>query len=266
MFSLLALAPLTLLMRPTKSTLAVSIGAFLLIIAPWMCYQKFYEPPGNRLLKWHLAGVIPIDNRGTWETLYTSYHDISWGTALQNKQANLNILFKDGPLHGFDFSPSHAGGNRAAEFFHFFRALGLGSWLLLTLPWLVWRLYRINPNDPLARSTALLASWSALTLVAWILLMFGPGTTIIHQGSLVPLLLFWALPVVMLARWNGSMVALIAIAQMFLFISVWAPANSTTSPHLAIGSFATALSCAFLIGSLIVAAWRNRLAADEIQS
>lgn len=34
-----------------------------LVVAPWIGYQKLYEPPGNRLLKWHLAGAMELDDR-----------------------------------------------------------------------------------------------------------------------------------------------------------------------------------------------------------
>jgi len=30
---------------------AVAAGAFLMVVAPWILYQKFYEPTGNRLIK-----------------------------------------------------------------------------------------------------------------------------------------------------------------------------------------------------------------------
>jgi len=171
MFSLIALAPLALCMRPNKATLAAALGAFLTIVLPWICYQKFYEPPGNRLLKWHIAGVIPIDDRGVFETLYTSYHEISWASILYNKKANLEILFEKAPWCSFDLSPAHAGVNRAAELFYFFRGLGLGSWLLLLLPWLAWRLRGDNAALKLQRAPVLLAGWAMLTLVIWILLM-----------------------------------------------------------------------------------------------
>ena len=57
---------------------------------------RYVDPPGNRLLKWHLAGVVPIDQRGVGETLWQSYRDLSPGQVVQNKQANFGVL-----IHGF---------------------------------------------------------------------------------------------------------------------------------------------------------------------
>jgi hypothetical protein len=252
MFSLLALAPLTLFMRPTKTMLVASLGIFLLLVLPWSCYQKFYDPPGNRLLKWHLAGVIPIDNRGAWETISTSYHKTSWSDILQNKGANVAQLFQDGPWHLLNLSPANVRDNRAAEFFHFFRALGLGSWLLLLLPWLAWRLRGDKSSTNFIRFSSLLAGWVALTLLVWVSLSFGPGTTIIHSGSLAPLLVLWTLPVVVLARWWRPSLVLVAIIQLVLLIAIWLPANPAMSAPLSVSSLLLVLSSTLLLGLLII--------------
>ena len=37
-------------------------------MAPWSAYQKYGDPPGNRLVKWLLGGVVDIDDRGIGET------------------------------------------------------------------------------------------------------------------------------------------------------------------------------------------------------
>ena len=45
-----------------------------LIYFPWMAYQKFYDPPGDRLIKWHLAGVVPLDeSRPAFGTIVEEY-------------------------------------------------------------------------------------------------------------------------------------------------------------------------------------------------
>jgi len=52
---------------------ALGLAVFMGLYAPWVGYQKVYDPPGNRLLKWHLGGVVDIDDRGAVETLVDVY-------------------------------------------------------------------------------------------------------------------------------------------------------------------------------------------------
>ena len=40
----------------------------LVLYAPWLAYQRLYDPPGDRLLKWHLAGVTEVEVTMTAET------------------------------------------------------------------------------------------------------------------------------------------------------------------------------------------------------
>ena len=54
---------------PRPAELALARGrrrsSALVLMAPWSAYQKYADPPGNRLIKWHLAGVTEIDDRGS---------------------------------------------------------------------------------------------------------------------------------------------------------------------------------------------------------
>jgi hypothetical protein len=67
------------------------IVVFLAIAGPWIAFQKFYAPPGNRLIKWHLAGQIDIDPRGSWQTLKDSYSKSSWDQLVAARASNFRI-------------------------------------------------------------------------------------------------------------------------------------------------------------------------------
>ena len=45
----------------------------VVMMGSWSAYQKYDDPPGNRLIKWHLGGVTEIDDRGSLETIVDSY-------------------------------------------------------------------------------------------------------------------------------------------------------------------------------------------------
>lgn len=37
---------------------AIAVAACVALYAPWAAYQRLYDPPGDRLLRWHLAGDL----------------------------------------------------------------------------------------------------------------------------------------------------------------------------------------------------------------
>lgn len=42
---------------PWAKNAAVAVTAFIVPIVPWLLFQKLVDPPGDRLLKWHIAGL-----------------------------------------------------------------------------------------------------------------------------------------------------------------------------------------------------------------
>jgi hypothetical protein len=62
--------------------LAALAAASALLYLPWVLYQKYYDPPGDRLLKYHLAGAKDLNNRTFAETLITSYQNIGFRGAM----------------------------------------------------------------------------------------------------------------------------------------------------------------------------------------
>ena len=75
------------------------VGALcaLLLVAPWVAYQRLVDPPANRLAKWKLAGVAEVDGRGTVETVRDSYSALGLGGALGHKAENFLTMLGGGP-------------------------------------------------------------------------------------------------------------------------------------------------------------------------
>jgi len=97
-FRVLGLVPLVAirLLRRRVSWLAwcAAAAAFALMSRPpWITYQRFYEPPGNRLLKWHLAGVIPPDERSFFgeNPPVRANRQLGWAGAVRARVANLQM-------------------------------------------------------------------------------------------------------------------------------------------------------------------------------
>jgi uncharacterized PurR-regulated membrane protein YhhQ (DUF165 family) len=194
---------------------------FAVLAAPWLAYQKFYDPPGHRLLKWHLAGVSAKDPRGTWETIHTSYQALTWSQIWEHKAFNLRRQVEGDWQWWRRWTAAEAPHRRKDEFFFTARAL---TWWVLGLAALPVALARgrLRAHGP---PHGALAVWSLATLIVWCLLMFTGGQAVVHHGSYVVMLALFAL----LSAWcefaSPWMLAVVGGLQAALFATTWAVSN-----------------------------------------
>lgn len=233
-FGVIGLGLVSLLRPPPKKWrywgMAGLVG--VLYLAPWTFYQKFGDPPGNRLLKWHLAGVAEIDGRSFGQTLKDSFGALSARDFLQARWANFSRLFHDpnvtsslaGAFRTIRKGQAAAGLRtaaydlRAGSFLNLFQApglLGLAGIGLLSLA----RRRGRRPEE--FRLAAVMLALVIATTVAWCLLMFLGASTVNHQGSYFNnACLFVALGIGACqlprgARWG------LAVLTLLWFASVW---------------------------------------------
>ena len=307
MFSLLALAPLVVLLPffrrktpkvdralrarfspfplPWRDLLPAAL-VFIVLSLPWFAYQRLYEPPGNRLIKWHLAGTIPPDARGVLETLVSNYETQGWAQTLATRRANLEIIFLGEWRHLLTTRDREAiAGRRSEEIFHTFRSSAawiLGAAALPVLLVLHFKTLRpssavprplssvprplsavprplssvLRPPFPLPRH-ALSLAWLALTLALWLALMFHPFGTLLHQGSyVVPLLLLGLLTAWTLLLSRRLFIAL-ALLQLALFTLTWMPPNLPVTAAPQPFAIAAAALSALVIATLCATALRR---------
>jgi hypothetical protein len=180
-------------LRDDRRAWLLAAGVFLVLALPWTAYQKFHDPPGHRLLKWHLAGRIEPDPAGV-------------GTALRD---------------AYTARPpaARAAERRRDEFFRLARTLALWPLALLALP-LAWP--RLRPAWPGARP---LLGVTFATILVWCAVMYLPDSAIVHQGSFaVPLVACTACAVVAAAAPWG--LAALAVVQAAQFAVTWIPAGT----------------------------------------
>ena len=205
----------------------------LVFMVPWSAYQKYHDPPGNRLTKYMLAGVPDVDDRGSAEAIVDSYREAGLDGAIHYKAENFVTMAGGGPMaealsRGFDAFwegdlKTTVQEVRVVLFFDLLPSLGL----LLLAPVamaLWWRRGRRRPADWSFALTCF--TIVAIGALAWGLLLFGnlAARTVLHAGS-------FALPVLGLV---GAVAGLRAVwprfaiyyaaASVALMLAIYTPA------------------------------------------
>jgi hypothetical protein len=154
--------------------------------SPWIGYQKFVDPPGDRLLKYHLADVQPITNDSAAKVILDAYRKQTFTEFLRAKQENIVALFG----HESEFLqtlPRFLNVDaklqiRGLEFFFFLPSLGLLAFGIAGLLHPKVLASGGSSRRQLAVAHKLLLC-SVCILGPFILLMFKPDSTRLHQGT-----------------------------------------------------------------------------------
>jgi hypothetical protein len=247
----------------------------LVLVLPWTAYQHYGDPPGNRVVKWALAGVTKIDSRGTADAIVHAYGEAGLGGSFENKLQNFLTMAGGGPdthvttdewIHfGSAFTDttnavesigegrfgSAVSAVRESRFSHLLWSLGL---LILGLPVIAigrMRGKRCLGTDWTFARTCLLVF--GIGVVLWGLLLFGnvQSRAIVTEGSL-------ALPIVAIAglvaglratypSWATGLVTVNAITVLLLYAPALEPAPGTSY-----SAFATVAAAACLAGFVAI--------------
>lgn len=195
----------------------------LLMLAPWLIYKDSVTKT-DRLSKWHFAGVISTDDkRGTVETIVDQYKKLSFGEWAHDKTLNVETLYSGtvGPTPGCSFTVHHLIVDkcllthwRTVAFFSTFFAFET-----LALGWLA-VIYRfVRGKIDLLDKELLLIIFGGLAV--WVLMMFQPGATVVHQGSYATMMLAFLLIIKKLSELPRFFMGSIAVLQVILFYLTW---------------------------------------------
>lgn len=229
-FAVVGLIPLALSPRFFSFKMgSITLLTALVLYMPWILFQKFCDPPGDRLIKINFAGVVPIDNRPPLQAILDSYHATPVHQLVENREQNLRMIFGTfqfwPTLQQFLFELPKQEPERSqarltlakslnyTQFFFFPSTLGF---FVLGIPLL---LLGVSPRWRSAewRLAILLLLFTVLTDIFWATIMFVPSSTIVHAGSYATILAsfvsgilgFW-----IVARW---LAVAITAAQLSLF-------------------------------------------------
>jgi hypothetical protein len=222
-----------------------------------MAYQRFYDPPGNRLLKMHLAGVDAIDSRSVWQAIEDAYESRSAATLLRYKWANIATLIGPEPIKGLT-AVELAGRQgdskgtdlaRVSQREYIWNSVGIINigWLVLLGLFL-----RKNKKRALPYSGWIILA-ALLNFLVWCILLFRPAGTITASSSYTDILLLSiGLLGFLLTLPRFAIVVLLAI-QLFNFFAVWVWFRPPTVPTATNAAAAPALQVPVLILGLACA-------------
>ncbi len=161
------------------------LACAVILMLPWVMFQKLYDPPGDQLIKLSLTGDMNHDLTLV-QALEKAYRGMTVGEFVHRRWEDVKILFY---TDATDLQPGRNSREfldhfTREQFFSFFSAIGL-----VNLGFLL-RLFRRRKN--LSGAFKLPDQFASIVLISlpfWILIMSEARATIIHQGSLANLLL-----------------------------------------------------------------------------
>ncbi|MBA3865920.1 MAG: hypothetical protein H0X42_06180 [Solirubrobacterales bacterium] len=238
---------------PGRRWLGVAVAVGIVILAPWSAYQKYGDPPGNRLTKWSLSGFTGIDGRSTGEAIREEYARAGLGGAIHNHVENF-VTMSGGTMAPEAIEAALDTGKvaevirtlRVVVFFYLLPSLGL---LLLGPIAMILGFRRGRRNQPDWRLAVSCYLAFLIGAVAWGLLLFGNGEdrTIVHVGSyLLPMLGLVGGVVglrAVLPRFAVYWVGLSALFSLVIYAPALDPLPGTAYSASAIFLCAAALAC-----------------------
>lgn len=222
------------------------LSAFFVQI-PWLTWQIFIDPPGNRLIKMHLAGIEEITSSSSLVGIVNSYSNLSWSDFISSKIQNFQQLYS---VPNLPFSPLTSfldpGGAKATDFFSLFGSI---SWLFpgAILALILW--VTSNRSQLLIRTEAKchfirMACFVLITLTFWCLVMFVPGSTINHHGTYIQNLVSLSLLAYSITYLKKALSALLLLVQSLIWLYVYAFSGLHYTQHFVdifLGVFLTIL-------------------------
>lgn len=183
----------------------------LLLYLPWIAYQRFVDPPGDRLVKWHFAGKVPVSDESAVDAITSAYSALTPGEWLASRWENVAVVVKgafNGPLNAVRVLAGQDAGtiNQFVDdsFFNTFHSLWLTSPLLLVpcLGVIYWRARSTGRSDPALGGLMQVLAVVTASLLIWIIAMFEGGSATVHVGAYAAVIMLHA--AVLVALWRVS--------------------------------------------------------------
>jgi hypothetical protein len=207
--------------RSAFSPIALGASIGLVLYLPWIVYQRFVDPPGDRLLKWHLAGITTPTDTSFLHVLASQYFRQPLSETLTARLQNLvTFLGLDQGHLVFPFNYLTPIGFRTEDWTSTLFALGVVA-LASLVAMLVWSTVRFRSLTIVDKERLLLIGAMMLSVIVWGLLLFSPNATIVAQGSHSWMFVFTLVPFAWLLQRLPRIGWSLIVLQAAVFVSVY---------------------------------------------
>jgi hypothetical protein len=261
-FTVAPLAILVVIGRrfPSWKKSALALGLLLLFLLPWRWYQSVYDPPGDYLLKTTLTDVVDENriDRPLGELLKSSYRNVTTADWLATRQEDLKALYTSNNLEDFDSTDWHKAltAFSSANFFQLFWVIGL-----LNVAFIM-RLFA--PRTAAVRFADLCLLVTLISGIFWIVILYRPGATLVHQWSLANILLIFVALVIYIvetrpqAAYPLLALQILAIFPLFVFAKPFIEAQKNVVMDSIVDPGMAAFALMFF-GAILFMGWRAKL-------
>jgi hypothetical protein len=246
---------------PSWRWLAIGVAVGAAFVVPWSSYQKYADPPGNRLTKEALAGLATADSRSTLQDVVDAYRRAGIGGTFHNKEGNFETMagiggaapdLIKGAVDATDSGKvtSAVDDIRAVFFYFFLPSLGL----LAIVPVLMAIGRRRRAADSAEWGLAMTCyAIAGVGCLIWGLVMFGnwTSTTVLHLGS-------YALPVLALSAGVAGVRAVFPRFALWwvgfnalMMLAIYLPADPSYLPDPGYGPAYLPLPAVLTVASLV---------------
>jgi len=195
---------------------------------PWVAYQRFIDPPGDRLIKWQFAGKIPVSDESAASAIFSAYSQLTPELWLSARLQNLSVIFKGALSVPYDAwivitrqNPSFVSRFIDDDFFYLFHSLWFASPLLL-LPCLAVLYWRSRRQADLALKSLLQALASLIiTTLVWVTAIFEGGATTVHIGAYASVLLLHIIVLSVVWRTSAPLFYTICLFNICVALSAY---------------------------------------------
>lgn len=263
--SVYALPPFVLLFLFSlngRRALFLAIPFTILSYLPWFFYQRFWDPPGNRLLYWHLAGRPQGSEKSVPSAILTSYQNLDLNQLIVNKLQNFVAL-----LFPVDGNPAVSGYSGlfgpARQLFSesVVGSIGLLGWIGL----LVWALSTMRKLRGIeAKFFCLLLS----SAISFCMIQFGDsfstrtGLVLSPMWLSVALATFAFASLILYLRANPKLIVSLSIANV-VFLGPLLPTAAAAGWDLELWDIGTC--CLLATCTLALVVFANSLISQAIQ-